>query len=203
MSFYPKVCSPLILSIYNLCPYNSILDLLDLSFDGCHPYVVGGTLSSMYGQTWHCSFQKAFTNDDCEATTSSYFGLAHAPLLSQRHSNLCILYVIIICAYLFVCLVTREHFGLAHAPLLSQRHSNLRILYVIVICAYLFVCLVTRERFGLAHAPLLSQRHSNLRVLRVSVNLACVFVRLVARERSGLPMHLSFHKGVRNCVSRV
>ena len=102
-----------------------------------------------------------------------------------------------------MCLVTRERFGLAHAPLLSQRHSNLRILYVIVIFPYLFVCLVTRESFGLAHAPLLSQRHSNLRVLRVSVNLACVFMRLVARERSGLPMHLSFHKGVQNCFSRV
>ena len=65
------------------------------------------------------------------------------------------------------------------------------------------MCLVRRERFGLAHAPLLSQRHLNFRVLRVSVNLACVFVQLVARERSGLPMHLSFDKGVPNCVSCV
>ena len=95
---------------------------------------------------------------------------------------------------LFVCV----------SPLLPQGHSNLCVLYVIVICAYLFVCLVTRERFGLAHAPLLSQRHSNFRVLHVSVNnFACVFVRIVARKRSGLPMHISFHKGVRNCVSHV
>ena len=44
--------------------------------------------------------------------------------------HLHVLYVFVICVYMFVCLVTREHFLLAHAPLLSQRHSNFHVLRV-------------------------------------------------------------------------
>ena len=117
----------------------------------------------------------------CVFWQGSVSGLPMHLSFLQRHSNLRVLYVIVICAYFFVCLVIRERFGLAHAPLLSQRHSNLCTLYVIIICAYLFVCLMTRERFRLAHAPLLSQRHSNLRVLYVIVIFSNLFVCLATR----------------------
>ena len=43
------------------------------------------------------------------------FGLAHAPLLSQRHSNFSVLCANLACV--FVCLVTSKCSGFAHVPL--------------------------------------------------------------------------------------
>ena len=151
-----------------------------------------------------------------------------------------------------MCLVTREHFGLAHVPLLSQRHSNFCVSCVNLACvscdegafrtcpctshftrAFNLLCLMCKsclcvcvscdegafracpctshftKAFKLlcvrvscdkecSGLPMHLSYHKGIRkfVSHELLNLACVFMCLVTRERSVLPMHLSFHKGI-------
>ena len=130
--------------------------------------------------------------------TRERFGLAHAPLLSQRHSNFRVLRVSVNLACVFVCLVTGS---VRACPCTSPFPNAFKILSLM--CKH---CLCVRAScvkgaFGLAHAPLLSKRRSNLCL--PCVNLAFVFVCLVTRERSCLPMHLSFHKDIQIFVSHL